>query len=179
MILQKLKKIVFTKKEHNTKKIKIILNNIIETTCSDKFCKKLNISNTFNSRFELIIILVFLLYLRFKEDEKNKIKLQFLYDYLFEYVDFSLREIGTGDLSVGKKVKKMARIFSIRMKNYSKSTSVKFLNIKKPIKKNIYKNKISQRYLDLFYIYINNQNKKLYTTPINKIFTKNFFKPPI
>ena len=73
----------------------------------------------------------------------------------------------------------MARIFSIRMKNYSESTSVKFLNIKKPIKKNIYKNKISQRYLDLFYIYINNQNKKLYTTPINKIFTKNFFKPPI
>ena len=35
-------------------------------------------------------------------------------DYFFDYIDYSLRELGTGDLSVGKKVKTMAQIFSKR-----------------------------------------------------------------
>ena len=65
-------------------------------------------------------------------------------DYLFDYIDYSLREVGTGDLSVGKKVKTMARIFSNRMQLYEKSISKNFKNIKKPIKKFVYENKVKK-----------------------------------
>ena len=42
-------------------------------------------------------------------------KIQTMCDCLFDFIDYSLREVGTGDLSVGNKVKNMARIFSKRI----------------------------------------------------------------
>jgi cytochrome b pre-mRNA-processing protein 3 len=105
-------------------------------------------------------------------------KVQIMYNYLFDYIDYSLREIGTGDLSVGKKVKTMARIFSFRIKLYEKSISKDFKNIKKPIKKFIYENKVRKNNLDNFYNYINKQHKKLNSSNSKRIFSKNFFKEP-
>ena len=105
-------------------------------------------------------------------------KVQIMYNYLFDYIDYSLREIGTGDLSVGKKVKTMARIFSFRIKLYEKSISKDFKNIKKPIKKFIYGNKTRKNNLDNFYNYINKQHKKLNSSNSKEIFNKNFFKEP-
>ena len=104
MIIYNFKKFFF-KKKNNTKKIKDILNNIIEISYSNSFNNNFSIPKNFYSRYEIIVILIFLLYMRFKNEKKNKIKIQIIYDNLFEYIDYSLREIGTGDLSVGKKVK--------------------------------------------------------------------------
>ena len=178
MLIANLKKFFFKRKKYNTRKIKDILNNIIEISYSDSFNKKFKIPNTFYSRYEIILILIFLLYLRLKNERANKIKIQIMYDFLFDYIDYSLREIGTGDLSVGKKVKTMARIFSFRIKLYEKSISKDFKNIKKPIKKFIYKNKVRKNNLDNFYNYINKQHKKLNSSNSKRIFSKNFFKEP-
>ena len=174
MILNSLKKIFFKKKNYNTKKIKDILNNIIKISNSNIFNQKFNIPNTFNSKYEIILILIFLLHIRFK-NEIDKIKMQLLYNYFFEYIDFSLREIGTGDLSVGKKVKSLAKIFSFRMQQYKKITESYFVNIKKLIKKNIYNNNIKQKNLNNFYNYILKHHKKLNNSTSNEIFIKNFF----
>ena len=83
MILNSLKKIFFKKKNYNTKKIKDILNNIIKISNSNIFNQKFNIPNTFNSKYEIILILIFLLHIRFK-NEIDKIKMQLLYNYFFE-----------------------------------------------------------------------------------------------
>ena len=106
-------------------------------------------------------------------------KIQIIYNYLFEYLDYSLREIGVGDLSVGKKIKTLARIFSFRMKLYEESVKIDFISIKKLIKKYVYKNKVKKRNLDNFYNYVNSQHKKLKTSNSKNIFSKNFFKEPI
>ena len=97
--------------------------------------------------------------------------MQILYDFLFEYIDYSLREIGVGDLSVGKKVKTLARIFSYRMTTYDKSIILGFNNIKKPIKKFVFKDKVKKNDLDNFYKYINMQDNKLNSLKSEKIFT--------
>ena len=178
MLIDNLKKFFFKRKKYNTKKIKDILNNIIEISYSDAFNKKFKIPNTFYARYEIILILIFLLYLKLKNERVNKMKIQIVYDFLFDYIDYSLREIGTGDLSVGKKVKTMARIFSFRIKLYEKSISKDFKNIKKPIKKFIYENKVRKNNLDNFYNYINKQHKKLNSSNSKEIFSKNFFKEP-
>ena len=178
MLIDNLKNFFFKRKKYNTKKIKDILNNIIEISYSNAFNKKFKIPNTFYARYEIILILIFLLYLKLKNERVNKMKIQIVYDFLFDYIDYSLREIGTGDLSVGKKVKTMARIFSFRIKLYEKSISKDFKNIKKPIKKFIYENKVRKNNLDNFYNYINKQHKKLNSSNSKEIFSKNFFKEP-
>ena len=81
MIINKLKKIFLKKK--NTKKTKDILNNIIEISYSNCLNKNFAISNTFNSRYEVIIILIFLLYLRLNKDKKKREELQKVYDQKF------------------------------------------------------------------------------------------------
>lgn len=179
MIINNLKKIFFKRNKYNTRKIKDILNNIIKISYSSSFNKKFNIPKAFYTRYEIILILIFLLHLRLKNEKVNKMKIQIMYNYLFEYIDYSLREIGTGDLSVGKKVKTLAKIFSFRMQLYEKSISKDFENIKKPIKKFIYKNKVKKNNLDDFYNYISRQHKKLNYSNSKDIFIKDFFKKPI
>ena len=179
MILNNLKKIFFKRKKYNTKKIKNTLNNIIIISYSDTFNKKFKIPQNFHTRYEIILILIFLIYLRLKNEKVNKMNIQIMYNYLFDYIDYSLREIGTGDLSVGKKVKVLAKIFSYRMRLYEKSVEKDFKNIKKPIKKFIYKNKVAKNSLDNFYNYIIFHHKKLKSLNSKDIFTKNFFKKNI
>ncbi len=179
MIINNIKKIFFKKKKYNAKKLKDVLNNIIKISNSISFNKKFKIPESFYTRYEIILILIFLLYLRLKNEKVNKIKIQIICNYLFEYLDYSLREIGIGDLSVGKKVKTLARIFSFRMKSYEESVKIDFKNIKKLIKKFVYKNKVKKRNLDNFYNYINSQYKKLKISSSKDIFSKNFFKGPI
>ena len=178
MIINNLKKIFFKRNKYNTRKIKDILNNIIKISYSSSFNKKFKIPNTFYSRYEIILILIFLLYLRLKNERANKIKIQIMYDFLFDYIDYSLREIGTGDLSVGKKVKILAKIFSFRIKIYEKSFEKDLNNIRKPVKKYIYNNSNTKSIaINKFVKYILSENKKLKITLIKKIFVKNYFQP--
>ena len=179
MIISNIKKFFFKKKKYNTKKLKDSLNNIIKISNSVSFNKKFKVPESFYVRYEIILIFIFLLYLRLKNEKVNKMKIQIIYNYLFEYLDYSLREIGIGDLSVGKRVKTLARIFSFRMKLYEESVKIDFISIKKLIKKYVYKNKVKKRNLDNFYNYINSQYKKLNKSNSKDIFSKNFFKEPI
>ena len=179
MILNNLKKVFFKRKKYNTKNIENILNNIIKISYSSSFNKKFKIPKTFYARYEIILILIFLINLRLKNEKVNKMKIQIMYNYLFDYIDYSLREIGTGDLSVGKKVNILARIFSFRIQLYEKSIIKDFKNIKKPIKKFIYKNKVKKNNLDNFYNYIVKQHKKLNSLNSKEIFSKKCFKEPI
>ncbi|MBH71657.1 MAG: hypothetical protein CMI97_04215 [Pelagibacteraceae bacterium] len=178
MVLNNLKKIFFKGKKYNKKQIKHSLDNIIKVSTFISSNKKFNISDNFYSRYEIILIFIYLLYKRFKNDETNKERLQILYDFLFEYIDYSLREIGVGDLSVGKKVKTLARIFSYRMTTYDKSIILGFNNIKKPIKKFVFKDKVKKNDLDNFYKYINMQDNKLNSLKSEKIFIKYLFNEP-
>ena len=179
MLLSNLKKIFFKRKKYNTKNIKNILNNIIKISYLSTDNKKFMIPKTFYTRYEVILILVFLVHIRLKNEKKSKSQLQILYNYLFEYIDFSLREIGIGDLAVGKKVKTLAKLFSFRLNLYEQSISKDFKDIKKPIKKFIYKNKANQKNLDTFFTYIYKHHKKLNFSNQNNIFRKSFFEIPI
>ena len=109
MIINNIKNFFFKKKKYNKKSLKDVLNNIIKISNSVSLNKRFKISTSFNARYEIILILIFLLYLRLKNEKVNKIKIQIIYNYLFEYLDYSLREIGVGDLSVGKKNKNFSK----------------------------------------------------------------------
>ncbi len=78
------------------------------------------VEDSVDGRFDMLVLHVYLLINRMNadEDEKSKAFSQAVFDLLFEDMDHSLREMGVGDLSVGKKIKKMAQVFYGRAKAY-------------------------------------------------------------
>jgi cytochrome b pre-mRNA-processing protein 3 len=76
------------------------------------------VPDTLDGRFEMITLHVFLVLHRLRGVAEAQAFGQTLYDVLFADMDRALREMGTGDLSVGKQVKRMAEGFAGRIKAY-------------------------------------------------------------
>ncbi|HEX7776830.1 MAG TPA: ubiquinol-cytochrome C chaperone family protein [Parvibaculum sp.] len=77
------------------------------------------VPDTLEGRFEMLMLNAFLLLHRLKAaGEPAKALGQRTFDILFDDMDQTLREIGIGDLSVGKKIKTMAAAFYGRIAAY-------------------------------------------------------------
>jgi cytochrome b pre-mRNA-processing protein 3 len=77
------------------------------------------VPDTLEGRFEMLMLNAFLLLHRLKAaGEPAKALGQRMFDILFDDMDQTLREIGIGDLSVGKKIKTMAAAFYGRIAAY-------------------------------------------------------------
>jgi cytochrome b pre-mRNA-processing protein 3 len=80
------------------------------------FYAEWGVADTLDGRFDMIALHAFLVLDRLKGSEQEF--RQALVDELFRDMDRSLREMGVGDLSVGKKVRKMAEVFYGRVAAY-------------------------------------------------------------
>jgi cytochrome b pre-mRNA-processing protein 3 len=83
------------------------------------FYSDLGVPDTVNGRFDMVVIHVMLLFrqLRNAGDAGPSISAELL-KLMFADMDQSLREMGVGDMSVGKHVKKMAKAFYGRAEAY-------------------------------------------------------------
>jgi len=80
------------------------------------------VPDTVTGRFDMITLHSFLLleHLRNNGDDATEFS-QNLFDEIFLDMDHSLREMGVGDLSVGKKVRKMSEVFYGACSGYRKA----------------------------------------------------------
>lgn len=79
---------------------------------SPRFYAELGVPDTVMGRFELYTLHTVLLVLRLKGHGSQSAEVvQALFDAYLEGLDIALREMGVGDLSVGKKMKKLGRAF--------------------------------------------------------------------
>ena len=76
------------------------------------------VPDTLDGRFEMIILHTFLVLHRLRSLPEAQKFSQALYDVLFGDMDRALREMGTGDLSVGKQVRRMAQGLAGRTRAY-------------------------------------------------------------
>lgn len=75
--------------------------------------------DTVEGRFEQVALHVYLILRRLKGDAPQEKKVaQKLFDVMFQNMDDSLRELGVGDLSIGKKIRKLAENFYGRVAAY-------------------------------------------------------------
>jgi cytochrome b pre-mRNA-processing protein 3 len=83
------------------------------------FYAELGVPDTVDGRFDMITLHAILV-IEFiaQKGKAGKALSQQLFDEMFADMDGSLREMGAGDLSVGKKVRKMAEVFYGRAKAY-------------------------------------------------------------
>ena len=80
------------------------------------------VADTLDGRFDLIVLHVVTLMRRLRQcEEAGRHMSQALFDVMFDDMDQSLREMGVGDLRVGKRVKQMARAFYGRAKAYDQA----------------------------------------------------------
>jgi cytochrome b pre-mRNA-processing protein 3 len=82
------------------------------------FYTALGVPDTLDGRFELIALHGFLVMHRLKADPAGTELARDLAETIFDDLDASLREMGAGDLGVGRRVKKMGEAFYGRIAAY-------------------------------------------------------------
>ena len=138
-----------------------IYQNIIERSRSKFFYLNLNIDDSFESRFDIIILHSFIIFYFLKNfSDKEKELSQLLFDFMFNDFDNNLREMGFGDIAVNKKMKVFITAFYGRIANYSQGVDQIKNNkddeiLNNAILNNIYKGKDENLpYLKFFKEYI-------------------------
>ncbi|MEE9302086.1 MAG: ubiquinol-cytochrome C chaperone family protein [Alphaproteobacteria bacterium] len=80
------------------------------------------VPDTVDGRFDMVVLHAFLLLRRLRREDRPGIRLgQGLFDVMFDHFDQSLREMGVGDLGVGRRVKRMAEAFYGRVAAYDEA----------------------------------------------------------
>ncbi len=80
------------------------------------------VPDTLDGRFDMIVLHAALLVRRLRGcGDAGRALAQSLFDAMFDDMDRSLREMGVGDLRVGKRVKQMARAFYGRAEAYDRA----------------------------------------------------------
>ena len=97
----------------------VLYGAVVEQARTPAFFAAYGVPDTIDGRFELIALHVFLVLNRLKaERARTAAFAQALFDTMFADMDRALREMGVGDLAVGRHVKAMAQSFYGRVVAY-------------------------------------------------------------
>ncbi|MBC7800629.1 MAG: ubiquinol-cytochrome C chaperone [Gemmatimonadaceae bacterium] len=84
------------------------------------YFETLGVPDTIDGRFDMVGLYVFLIVHRLHAESKAGADLaQAVFDAMFSDMDFNLRELGVGDMTVGKKVRAMWEAFNGRATAYA------------------------------------------------------------
>ena len=109
-------------KKHNNK----LYNNLVKLSRNKFFYQDLCLEDKIETR----IILIFFHFALILQICKNKeVKTQDIFDNIFQNIEYNLRELGDGDVSVNKKMKKLTRVFYDILLNLDKKDSNQNNNI--------------------------------------------------
>jgi cytochrome b pre-mRNA-processing protein 3 len=105
------------------------------------FYASLAVPDTLDGRFDMVALHVFLLLHRLRGEGEGGARLaQALFDTMFEDMDDSLRELGVGDLGVGRRVKVMARAMYGRIAAYQAGLEAGASALEDALARNLYRN---------------------------------------
>ena len=95
--------------------------------------------DTVDGRFDLLVLHVFLVMHRLKQDRVQTAELsQALFDVFFQDMDESLRELGAGDMGVGRRIKAMAEGFYGRVLAYEQALAQGDQALEDCVRRNLY-----------------------------------------
>lgn len=114
--------------------------SLVEQARQPAFYRSFGVPDTPDGRFDMIVLHAFLLFRRFKRDHKQTETLgQAVFDLMFSDMDQNLREMGVGDLGVGKRIKGMAKGFYGRVDAYEKGLDDTNETLEKALKRNLFR----------------------------------------
>lgn len=145
----------------------MLFTKIVSQARMPHFYSDWGVADTVDGRFDLIILHLALVVDRLESHEESKqvaLLIRYLQEVLFDNMDMSLREMGVGDMSVGKKIKIMAEAYNGRLAAYAGATRSDDMaeSFKPVLIKNIYRQQMpEQAILDHFTSYVVRQVKCL------------------
>ncbi len=96
-----------------------LYGSVVAQARRPEFYANYGVPDSVDGRFELVALHAFLLFQRLKDQgAKSAAVSQAVYDIMFRDMDASVRELGAGDLGVGKRVKYMTEAMGGRTKAY-------------------------------------------------------------
>lgn len=108
------------KRKASRSSLRAVYGAIVAAARHPRFYAEWGVPDTVDGRYDMIILHAVLVLDRLAaEGEAGQSFSQGLTDELFADMDRSLREMGVGDLSVGKKVRRMAEVFYGRAQAYA------------------------------------------------------------
>ncbi len=97
----------------------LLYGRIVEQARHPAFYAECGVPDTIDGRFDMIVLHAVLVLRRLRrEGEEGRALGQATFDVMMDDMDRSLREMGVGDLGVGRRVKAMARAFYGRAEAY-------------------------------------------------------------
>jgi cytochrome b pre-mRNA-processing protein 3 len=119
------------------KREKRLYEAIVAAARHVRFYEDMEVADTIDGRFEMIVLHLFLVLNRLKGEGVEELR-QNLTDEFFSDMDRSLRELGVSDVAVGKKVRKIAESYYGRVTAYDKALSASPHILEEAISRNIY-----------------------------------------
>lgn len=112
----------------------------VEQARQPDFYTALGVKDRIDSRFEIYTLHVLLLYVRLRHENDRGAELaQKLFDHYVSALDNVLRELGVGDVSVGKKMRKLGEALYGRMASYEKALNSGDISaLQEAIARNVY-----------------------------------------
>jgi len=111
--------ISFSRRKSVRDAAEVAYRRVVEQARQPLFFTAFGVPDTLDGRFELICLHAFLYLYRLKSERPRSAAVaQAFFDAMFADMDQGLREMGTGDLSVGGHVKRMAQGFYGRIRAY-------------------------------------------------------------
>lgn len=119
----------------------VIYSGLVEQARRPEFYESLDVPDTIDGRFDLIVLHAGLFLPRLKAARgEGKALAQATFDQMFANMEQSLRELGAGDMSVPKKIKGMLQAFYGRAAAYD--TALKqgdVAALREALKRNVYR----------------------------------------
>ena len=154
-----------------------IYQKIVKFSRNKIFYTKYKVPDTIDGRFDMLILITIIVVFRLSKIKDEGIILsQNIFDIVFKDLDFSLRELGAGDVTVANNMKKLISSYMGRQKIYLKA----FKNDDEKFLANAFKNNIfrnndqNENLILLLSINIFKINKKLHLIDDKKILGGNF-----
>jgi len=111
---------LFRKKNHNRAIVDRQYAALTSAARKPFFYSDLDVPDTVMGRFEMLSIVMILFFRRTaKSDASGQELAQEIVDAFFQDIDHSIRELGIGDQSVPKRMKKLAGMFYGRLETYA------------------------------------------------------------
>lgn len=124
-----------------------------------EFYQAAGVPDTIDGRFDLLVMHAFAFFHRLKgESPEAREMSQLVFDAMFADLDQNLREMGVGDMSIGKKVRKMGAAFYGRARAYDAGLerfAAEPEELRDAIRRNVYSGHDHQAGPDLLAGYLN------------------------
>ncbi len=113
---------LFTTRANEKDAVHKLYGVIVAHARNPVFYVEYGVPDTVEGRFDMISLLAFIVLRRLRAGTRQSARLgQRLFDLMFADMDGNLREMGIGDLRVGKKVKELASLFYGRVAAYEEA----------------------------------------------------------